>query len=649
MIRIDGLKLTLGGKELFNDLFWSIPSGSRWGLIGANGTGKTTLLKTITKEVFPDSGTVEIPPQKTIGYLPQDFVELEDMPVISFLRKHYGLEDLESSLRHLEERIASGNDEKRTLHAYERQRERFENMQGYSFEAEAGRILAGLGFSTSDAERSCSEFSGGWKMRIYLAALLLEGPDILLLDEPTNHLDLESVQWVEHYLVSTSNTVIAISHDRHFLDTVTEQTAELSEGRVETFKGGYSAYLEERVRREEITQRTAKKQERRRDEIMSFVERFRYKASKASQVQSRLKQLEKETTIRVRDDQKKPSIHFPPCPRSGLEVAQCKNLGKAYKDKKVFTGVDMEIRRGEKIALVGVNGAGKSTLARIIAGLETPTEGVVRYGHKVKKAFFSQESESNLSMDKTVWQEIRSVPSSASDAERRNLLGAFLFEGEEIEKPVNILSGGEKSRLALLKLLLTDSNFLILDEPTNHLDITTREILLLALRGWNGTALIISHDRWFLDETVQRVVEIRHGTCRQYPGNVSEYLKKREAEDRNSPEQQKPSGNGGGGNSEKAKKRLEAARRNERYRMRRKVLDDLKPLEEKISRSETRLDEIDEKLCRPDVLQNSDLVKDLMVERDTISRNVEDLFGNWETLMERLEEIDRDFYEHLQD
>jgi len=649
MIRVDGLTLTIGGKVLFNNLTWSIPPGTRWGLIGANGTGKTTLFRTFTGEVYPDAGTVEIPPQATIGYLPQDFVDLEDTSVMSFLRKRFGLEEVERKLRRLEERIASGDDGKQTLHAYERLRERFENMQGYSFEAEAGKILAGLGFSPSDADRSCSEFSGGWKMRIYLAALLLERPDILLLDEPTNHLDLESVQWVENHLSTIQNTVIAISHDRHFLDTVTERTAELSGGRIETFKGGYSAYIEERARRKEIAQRTSRKQERRRDEIMSFVERFRYKASKASQVQSRLKQLEKESSVEVPDESKKPSIDFPPCPRSGLEVLQCENLGKSYGNKEVFSGINLEIKRGEKVALVGVNGAGKSTLARLIAGIEPPSRGNIRYGHKVKKAFFSQESTSNLSMDKTVWQEIRAVSSTASDAERRNLLGAFLFEGDEIEKPVNALSGGEMSRLALLKLLLADANFLILDEPTNHLDIATREILLRALRGWNGTALIVSHDRWFLDEIVHRVVEIRQGHCREFPGNVSEYLKRRETEANAPIEAQNTPESGGEAHSQKARKRFEAAKRNERYRKRRKVLDELEPLEKDISRFEARIAEIDEQLCNPDVLEDSGLVKDLMVERDEVERSLEDSFEKWEDLMERLEEIDRVFSEFLQD
>jgi ATP-binding cassette subfamily F protein 3 len=649
MIRADGLTLTIGGKVLFNNLTWSIPPGTRWGLIGANGTGKTTLLRTFTGDVSPDAGTVEIPPQTTIGYLPQDFVDLEDMSVMSFLRKRFGLEDMETNLRSLEERIASGDDRKQTLHAYERLRERFENMQGYSFEAEAGKILAGLGFAPSDADRSCSEFSGGWKMRIYLAALFLEKPDVLLLDEPTNHLDLESVQWVENFLTASSGTVIVISHDRHFLDTVTERTAELARGVIETYKGGYSAYLEERSLREEIARRTAKNQQRRRDEIMSFVERFRYKASKASQVQSRLKQLEKETSVQISDDSKKPSIDFPPCPRSGREVVQCENIGKSYGKKVVFSGIDLEIRRGEKIALVGVNGAGKSTLARLIAGIEPPTQGNVRYGHKVKTAFFSQESALNLSMDKTVWQEIRAVPSPASDAERRNLLGAFLFEGDEIEKPVNALSGGEMSRLALLKLLLADANFLILDEPTNHLDIATREILLRALRGWNGTALIVSHDRWFLDEIVHRVIEIRQGHCRKFPGNVSEYLKRRENETSTSTEGQKPSGSAVEENSLKARKRFEAAKRNERYRKRRRVLDELEPLEKGISRFEERIAEIDEQLCNPEVLEDSGLVKGLMVERDEVERDLEDSFEKWEDLMERLQEIDRVFSEFLQD
>jgi ATP-binding cassette subfamily F protein 3 len=288
-------------------------------------------------------------------------------------------------------------------------------------------------------------------------------------------------------------------------------------------------------------------------------------------------------------------------------------------------------------------------LARLIAGIEPPTQGNVRYGHKVKTAFFSQESALNLSMDKTVWQEIRAVPSPASDAERRNLLGAFLFEGDEIEKPVNALSGGEMSRLALLKLLLADANFLILDEPTNHLDIATREILLRALRGWNGTALIVSHDRWFLDEIVHRVIEIRQGHCRKFPGNVSEYLKRRENETSTSTEGQKPSGSAVEENSLKARKRFEAAKRNERYRKRRRVLDELEPLEKDISRFEERIAEIDEQLCNPEVLEDSGLVKGLMVERDEVERDLEDSFEKWEDLMERLEEIDRVFSEFLQD
>lgn len=649
MIRIEGLSLTLGGKTLFHDLAWTIPPQTRWGLIGANGTGKTTLFGTFAGFVQPDAGTVEIPPQTTIGYLPQDFIELGDMTVMDFLRKRCGLEEVERRLRSLEDRIASGDNGKSTLQACERQRERFETMQGYSFEAEAGKVLAGLGFSPSDAGRSCTRFSGGWKMRIYLAALFLEKPDVLLLDEPTNHLDLESVQWVEDYLTSTSGTVVVISHDRHFLDTVTERTAELSGGRIETYKGGYSTYIQERALREGIALRTAKKQERRRDEIMSFVERFRYKASKTSQVQSRLKQLEKDRPSQVTAEGKKPSIRFPACPRSGLEVFQGVSLGKTYGETKVFEGIDLEIRRGEKIALVGVNGAGKSTLARIMAGLEPPTEGSARYGHKVKKAFFSQESQANLSPDKTVWQEIRSVTSPASDAERRSLLGAFLFGGDDIEKPVSALSGGEMSRLALLKLLLADANFLILDEPTNHLDIATREILLRALRGWDGTAVIVSHDRWFLDEIVHRVIEIRKGRCRKFPGSVSDYLKKRQEEEQGAHAGETSRDNGERENSQKARKRFEAAKRNERYRMRRTVLDELDPLEREISRAETRRDEIDELLCRPDILDDSARVRKLMVERDENERKTGAFLERWESLMEQLEEIESRFSEYLQD
>jgi ATP-binding cassette subfamily F protein 3 len=648
MIRIQNLSLTLGGKVLFSNLSWAVPAGSRWGLIGANGTGKTTLMKILTGAIAPDSGTVEMPSHATIGYLPQDFIKLNNLTIMAFLRKRQGIDDVEKHLLYLEERIASGDDDKSTLLAYERQRERFETMKGYSFEAEAGKILAGLGFSPADAGRSCLEFSGGWKMRIYLAALLLERPDILLLDEPTNHLDLESVNWVERHLTSFPGTVIVISHDRHFLDSVTEKTAELTVGKIETYKGGYTEYLEEKNRREEISRKTIKKLERRREEIMSFAERFRYKASKASQVQSRLKQLDKDQPVEALTKEKRASIKFPPCPRSGLEVFKCENLGKSYGEKKVLEGVSLNIRRGEKLALVGVNGAGKSTLARIMAGVEPPCAGMVHYGHNVKKAFFSQESQANLGMGNTVWQEVLSVTSQVSDAERRNLLGAFLFEGDEIEKPVSVLSGGEMSRLSLLKLLLTDANFLILDEPTNHLDIATREILLHALQGWDGTAVIVSHDRWFLDGIVNKVIEIRRGKCRVFPGNVSYYLEKREEEETGDLGQQETAvGTHPREVSLKDRKRIEAAKRNERYRIRKTVLDELEPLEREISKSERRRDEIDELLCNPEVLEDSDRIRELMMERDEIEKYLEASLEEWEAMMERLEEIDKAFAENL--
>jgi len=643
MISFNSVYLSLGGKELYNDLNWAIPPGSRFGLIGKNGTGKTTLLRMITGDIFPDKGTIEMSPNMTVGYLPQEFVDLEDLTIIDFLKKRHGIEQLEKELHQLEEKIAEGDTSKNTLMTYEKKREEFSIKEGYSFEAKALKILAGLGFAERDHERSCIEFSGGWKMRILLASLLLEEPQVLLLDEPTNHLDIESTQWVEQHLESFKGTIILISHDRHFLDSVTNKTAELRNGKIKTYSGNYSFYVKEKAKQETTEQKEAIKVEKERQQILAFADRFRYKATKASQVQSRLKKLENLVVPTTTKETNGPVIKFPECPRSGLNVLKMEKVSKRYGSLSVLEEVDLEIHRGEKIAVVGVNGAGKSTLARLMSGQEPPTEGTVSWGHNVKIGFYSQESAANLSSGKTIWEEIRSTPSKASDQERKNLLGAFLFSGEEIDKRISCLSGGEKSRLALLKLLLGEANFIILDEPTNHLDISTREILQDAIKNCQQTVVIISHDRWFLDEIVDRVIEVRDRRCHNYPGNITYFLEKaRERKDltKITSSSKKAASTTDQGISKAEKKRLEAIRRNELYRKKQNIQKEIDPVEEEITLLESRKDEIDALLCSEEVLSNSSRISSLMVERNEIEQKLSSLYEIWEELTDKLLQLE---------
>ena len=531
MICLNDISLSFADRRIFDHITWLIPERSRIGLVGDNGAGKTTLFKAILGMVDLDEGTVDIPNRKnrTIGYLPQDLVELEPLPLLDYLRKKSGLAALEASLREQEGRISrcdpSSGEYARLLKDYEAAAARFQACEGYRFDAKAGQILSGFGFRERDFAKSCAEFSGGWKMRILIALILLSAPDIMLLDEPTNHLDTESMEWLESYLRGYPGTLLAIAHDRVFLDKMVSQIAELSNRRLTIYKGNYSHYLAEKERRLEALKKQMALQRAEIKKTQAFIERFRYKATKARQVQSRVRMLERFEVVEREQGERRVRIRFPEAPKSGREVAALRRMSKTYGDLTVFRDLDLTVHRGEKIALVGVNGAGKSTLARILSGTEDPSAGEVRHGLNVSLAFYSQESAGNLDYRRTVWDEIRLAGTRSNDQERRNLLGAFLFSGDDVYKEIAVLSGGEKSRLALLKILLQDSNLLILDEPTNHLDLKTRDIFQDALLGYTGTVVIVSHDRFFLDRLVHRVVEIRDGRCLDYLGNYSAFIR----------------------------------------------------------------------------------------------------------------------------
>ncbi|MBR6900550.1 MAG: ABC-F family ATP-binding cassette domain-containing protein, partial [Synergistaceae bacterium] len=594
-----------------------------------NGAGKTTLLRVLMGEAEPDDGVIERSKNLTVGYLPQDLIELEPVPLMQYLKDKTGISKIEKKLRYIEEKLSqikNNEDNNELLAEHSRLERRFENSGGFAFEAMAMKILHGLGFKKGDENKNCRDFSGGWKMRITMAALLLSSPDVLLLDEPTNHLDTESMEWLEGWLRTHKGAVLAVSHDQRFLENIAENIAELEHGSITLYPCGYDEYLEVREQNKELLEKAFIQQQNKIQKIESFITRFRYKATKAAQVQSRLKQLEKIERIELASDNKTVKIKIPEAPQSGWEVLKVSELAKFYDDLKVFEGVNFVINRGERVALVGVNGAGKSTLLRLLSMNENPTSGNIKLGHNVKFAYYSQESAMNINYSHTVWEEARSVSSKLNDVERRNLLGAFLFSGDDIYKSASVLSGGEKARLALYKLMLEETNFLILDEPTNHLDQNTREIVERALLKYQGTLLIVSHDRHFLDVLAERVLEIRDGVLYDYPGNYSWFLEKREE------------------NSAQISAPVLPPRKGEPLQNNNKLeIKETKKLiaqcEKKISDAETRLGEIDAALCDPKTLAVSNKIKELMIERNNLEKEIKELYSQWEELNEKLEEL----------
>ena len=631
MIDIKNLTLSFGEQVIFRGLSLQIPDSARLGLVGPNGAGKTTLLRVIMGMQDHDSGSVERSRGLTVGWLPQDLVELEAVPLMDYLKHRAGIANVEAKLRAVEEKLSLSPDNHADLLAeHSRLERRFEDLGGFAFEAMAMKVLHGLGFRKSDAGKNCRDFSGGWKMRIAMAALLLSAPDVLLLDEPTNHLDTESMEWLEGWLRTHKGAVVSVSHDVRFLENTAQSIADLEHGVITLYPCGYDEYLVLKEQSRELLQKAYSQQQAKIQRIESFVNRFRYKATKAAQVQSRIKQLEKIERIELEQDSKTVKLTIPEAPASGWEVLKARNLAKSYGDLQVFSGVSFVLNRGERVALVGVNGAGKSTLLRLLSMTEDPSSGSVELGHNVRAAYYSQESAQNIDYSRTVWEEARSVPSKLNDVERRNLLGAFLFSGDAIHKSASVLSGGEKARLALYKLMLEETNFLILDEPTNHLDQTTREIVERALLKYQGTLLIVSHDRHFLDALAERVLEIREGRLYDYPGNYSWFLEKREE----SIEQEQP---------DQTAKKPQAVRKGrpdaDTLQELREAKKRVAQIEREIAEKEARVAEIDGALCEPETLKDSARVQALMIERKGLDDTLKELYAQWEEESMRLERL----------
>jgi ATP-binding cassette, subfamily F, member 3 len=534
VIRLEHVQITFADKVLFKDLSWHVRPGERIGLVGDNGTGKTTLMKVMTSEMEADKGTVRLSPRITTGFLKQDFSFSSTKPLLEVTLEAAGdLKQVEREIHEVQQILSQMPEDHQDLSAtlahLGHLQDLFDHRGGFRVEAEAKQILSGLGFSEQDQSRSLAEFSGGWQMRAAMARLLLASPDLLLLDEPTNHLDTESLEWLERYLRSYDGTVVVISHDRFFLDRTVTRVAQLIRGELREYHGNYSSF--QKICLEDQKQILAEYESAkgRIAELTRFIDRFRYKASKASQVQSRVKMLEKIELPEIERDQGGIHFRFPACERSGDIVLETKSLGMDYGSGSVFEPLDLLIKRGERVALVGANGTGKSTLVRLISGLLEPTQGLCKLGHKVALDVYTQEVEEDMDADATVLEEMSRHNRGMSNSELRGLLGCFLFSGSAVFKKVGVLSGGEKSRLAVAGILLKKSNFLLLDEPTNHLDIKAKDMLQKALANHQGTVLIVSHDRYFLDAVVDRVLVFREGRLYDEPGNYSEYLARMES------------------------------------------------------------------------------------------------------------------------
>ena len=660
MISIDGLTVEFGVKPLFKDVSFVINERDRIALVGKNGAGKSTMLKILCGMQKPTSGAVSVPNDTTIGYLPQVMKLSDDTTVKEETRKAFADKTkMEAKLKEMEQEMAERTDYESDGYAelverFTTEHERYMMMGGENYEAEIERTLTGLGFTRDDFDRPTREFSGGWRMRIELAKILLRRPDVLLLDEPTNHLDIESIQWLEQFLAQSAKAVVLVSHDRAFVNNVTNRTLEITCGHVEDYRVKYDEYLVLRKERREQQLRAYENQQKEIADTKAFIERFRYQATKAVQVQQRIRQLEKIVPIEVDEvDNSAMRLKFPPCLRSGDYPVIAEGLGKTYPSRlhsdgpgqTVFEGVDLIIKRGEKVAFVGKNGEGKSTFVKCIMG-EIPFDGTLKIGHNVQIGYFAQNQAQLLDENLTIYETIDRVATGDMRLRINDLLGAFMFGGETSEKYVKVLSGGERSRLAMIKLLLEPVNLLILDEPTNHLDIASKEVLKEAIKAFDGTAIIVSHDREFLDGLVSKVYEFGGGKVREHLGGIYDWL-------RSSSESLQLARKGEGtetvslssnnsrnaaplpseGSAETSGETLSYAERKELQKKIRKAQRAVDDSEAKIAKLEARKSELDELLMAPENASNMELVS----EYTNLQRELDEENDRWLILSEELE------------
>ena len=649
MISIDNLKVEFGVKPLFDNVSFVINDKDRIALVGKNGAGKSTMLKIICGLQKPTSGNVAIPNDTTIGYLPQVMNLQDNTTVREEVKKAFAdISKMKERVDKLNEELAQRTDYEsdsymELVQKFTTEHERYMMMGADNYEAEMERTLTGLGFERTDFDRPTSEFSGGWRMRIELAKILLRRPDVLLLDEPTNHLDIESIQWLERFLQQSAKAVVLVSHDRAFINNVTNRTLEITCGRVTDYKVKYDEYVKLRAERREQQLRAYENQQKEIADIKDFIERFRYKPTKAVQVQSRIKQLEKIVPIEI-DEVDNSALHlkFPPCLRSGDYPIICEDVEKSYGSHTVFSNVTLTIKRGEKVAFVGKNGEGKSTLVKCIMN-EIPFGGTLKVGHNIQIGYFAQNQAQMLDGELTVFETIDNVARGDIRLKINDILGALMFGGEASEKKVKVLSGGERSRLAMIRLLLEPVNLLILDEPTNHLDMPSKDVLKEAIKAFDGTAIVVSHDREFLDGLVSKVYEFGGGKVTEHLGGIYDYLQAHNAAtiDERLSSLSQTSGNKSVSSNEPQQEpstgKLSYAEHKEQQKKIRKAERAVAESEEKISKMEARIKELDTLLCNPD--HASDMV--LITEYTDIKKAIEEEEERWEKLSEELETINK--------
>jgi len=640
MISTENLSIQFSGEYLFHSASFKINSGDKIGVIGPNGCGKTTLLRILSKIQEPESGSINFQSGISIGYLPQDYIS-EDSDKSLFdeiYQSNSSLVELENSEKLLLNGLKFSHDSALIKKLGEVQ-EKIHEINPEVFKSNAKKILFGLGFTENDLIKNSSLFSGGWKMRIALSKILLSNPDILLLDEPTNHLDLDSLEFLIKYLQKFPGAVIIVSHDQHFLNTVTKKTLGFSFGTINMYNGNVKNYLEaEETKREQLIA-SFKNQQQKIKQIERFIERFRYKATKARQVQSRIKMLDKFEKIELHDEEHTISFDFGNTPRSGKIVLRMENAQKSFGSHSVFNGINLEINKEDKIAIVGKNGSGKTTLSKIIASEESIDNGKIQFGHNVITSYYSQDVAEQLNLNISVLETVENVNPQKSQRELRTILGCFLFNGDEVFKKVKVLSGGEKSRLALAKILLHPSNFLIMDEPTNHLDIDSKKILQDALIDYDGSLLIVSHDVEFLDPIVSKVIEVKDEKIKTYLGNVSEYLSKIELSNYN----EEPAIKNEKTNQRRLQKRFEAEARQKFYQATKEIKLNVGVIEKEISELEARKKILEVEMNSPSFMKNSNH-HIIFVEYNNVTKKLEKLFIEWEKRATELHEKEKLFF-----
>ena len=646
MISVEGLTVEFGVKPLFLNASFVINDRDRIALVGKNGAGKSTMLKILCGKQQPTSGNVAVPNDQTVGYLPQVMILQDDTTVREEARKAFAkVTQMKAKIDEMNRQLADRTDYESDsymalVEKFTQEHERYMMMGGDNYEAEIERTLSGLGFTKNDFDRPTSEFSGGWRMRIELAKILLQKPDVLLLDEPTNHLDIESIQWLEQQLAQSTRAVVLVSHDRAFINNVTNRTLEISCGKVIDYKVKYDEYVKLRAERREQQIRAYENQQKEIAETKQFIERFRYQATKAVQVQQRIRQLEKIVPIEI-DEVDNSSLHlkFPPCLRSGDYPVICDQVAKSYGNHLVFSNVDMLIKRGEKVAFVGKNGEGKSTLVKCIMG-EIPFDGTLKVGHNVQIGYFAQNQAQLLDESLSVFETIDNVAKGEIRLKINDILGAFMFGGEASEKKVKVLSGGERSRLAMIRLLLEPVNFLILDEPTNHLDMQSKDVLKEAIKAFDGTVILVSHDRDFLDGLVDKVYEFGGGKVREHLGGIYEYLRFHNAENitdalgsGSAPKQEEQEKKTVANEHKDKDSALSYAERKELQKKISRIQKQVKESEKRIEEMEAKLEELGKQLEQPENASDMTLVNKYTELQSALDEEMQ----KWEELSLQLE------------